>query len=458
MRTSSPILSICIPTWNRAELLRLFLENLATEIHGLEDRVEVVVADNASTDHTAEVVNQSKLTITYGKQPKTVGITNNIFFATCDLARGEFVWLLGDDDLILPGGIERVLDSITRAPDVDYHYINFSWIPVKYRETVLKEMRGNPPEALLRVRQCDVEEWRRLDRIEDLAFLPGYNPSSLFAGIFCYTVKRAFYDEGRLTLKPSDSLDGSSTVLEDNFPQAMITLPPMTGRPIAYIGKPCMMQGTQGWEWGAFAYKTLIRGNYDLFRWLEKTSFATDALDKLWQSAASTAGRLYLSMLYYPQEHKGLDLVQKDAIPYCARYPAFWGSLLESAKLVIGIEDDAKFICRLVGMIGGQAEGTRIGLWGTAGRGHVISHQHIDIASRLVWAADSNALLQGEKLAETDIVIMPPSSLSSANLDILILGVKEEFVAEVSAIAKKSLRNGAAIVSVKGIETIELGH
>jgi glycosyltransferase involved in cell wall biosynthesis len=454
MRTSSPILSICIPTWNRAELLRLFLENLANEIHGLEDRVEVVVADNASTDHTTEVVNQSKITITYGKQPKTVGITNNILFATCDLAHGEFVWLLGDDDLILPGGVERVLDSITRAPDVDYHYINFSWIPVKYRETVLKEMCGNPPEALLRVRQCDVEEWRRLDRIEDLAFLPGYNPSSLFAGIFCYTVKRTFYDAARKTLRPSDSLDGSSTVLEDNFPQAMITLPPMAGRPIAYIGKPCMMQGTQGWEWGAFAYKTLILGNYDLFRWLEKTPFAPDALDKLWESAVKTAGRLYFSMLYYPDLHKGLDLVQKEAIPHCSRFPAFWDSLSESAKLVINTEDDAKLICRLVRMASVQSDTSRIGLWGVAGRGHIIVHGYPDISRRIVWAADSNVLLQSGKLENTDVFISPPATLYDADLDILILGVKEEHVNEVSALAKHSLKRGAMIVSVTGIETI----
>lgn len=451
---SSAKLSICIPTWNRAELLRLFLENLATEIRGLESEVEIVIADNASTDHTAEVVAQSGLPIVYGKQPKTVGITKNIFFAVCDLAHCEFTWLLGDDDLILPGGIRRVLDSMKQAPDVDYHYINFSWIGVDYREVVLKKMGGRPPESLLKVRQCDEEKWLRLERIEDLVYLPGYNPSSLFAGIFCYATKRSFYFQARKTLRPSDSLDGSSTVLEDSFPQAMITLPPLAGRPVAYIGTPCMMQGTQGWEWGAYAFKTLILGNYDLFRWLSETSFARDALEKLWESSAGTAGRLFFSMLYYPDVNKGLELVRKNAIPRFASDACFWDSLLESAKLVINTEDDAKYICRFLGLIQGLSETSRIGLWGLAGRGNIIAYHYPEVTRRIVWAADSNVLLQGNKLADTNVEILPPSTLAQADLDVLILGVREDFVAEVSLLAKKSLKPGAAIVSVLGIETV----
>lgn len=49
-----PLLSICIPTYNHAELLKL-LVSLVPQLL-LTGSVEIVVSDNCSTDHTAEIV------------------------------------------------------------------------------------------------------------------------------------------------------------------------------------------------------------------------------------------------------------------------------------------------------------------------------------------------------------------------------------------------------------------
>ena len=51
-----PLLSICIPTYNRAECLEDCLRSLERATQGLIDRVQIVISDNASTDHTPEVV------------------------------------------------------------------------------------------------------------------------------------------------------------------------------------------------------------------------------------------------------------------------------------------------------------------------------------------------------------------------------------------------------------------
>lgn len=48
-----PLLSICIPTWNRAEYLRACLESLVCQPEFFSEDVEIVISDNASTDEGA---------------------------------------------------------------------------------------------------------------------------------------------------------------------------------------------------------------------------------------------------------------------------------------------------------------------------------------------------------------------------------------------------------------------
>lgn len=52
---NSPLLSLCIPTYNRAEILAQCLERHMEAIDDERD-IEIVISDNASTDNTREVV------------------------------------------------------------------------------------------------------------------------------------------------------------------------------------------------------------------------------------------------------------------------------------------------------------------------------------------------------------------------------------------------------------------
>ena len=49
-----PLLSICIPTYNRAELLRDNLEHIVSD-PDFDDEVEIVISDHCSTDETRTV-------------------------------------------------------------------------------------------------------------------------------------------------------------------------------------------------------------------------------------------------------------------------------------------------------------------------------------------------------------------------------------------------------------------
>ena len=359
--TVKPILSICIPTLNRGELLKVLLENLEGEASSYLDRIEIVVADNASSDNTADIVKQTPLPIVYGRKNSTVGFARNVLFATAELASGEFVWVLGDDDLVLPGGVTRVLDSINKAPDVDYHYLNFGWIDFKLRDRIVREEHGHPPASLLNRLQFNEAHWKYLQRLEDLVFLPSDNPSAAFSGVFCFVTRRQFFIDAVDVLQPSDSLDGSSTVIADCFPHAMLSLPRVAGKPIAYVGEPCLMQGISGWEWGSYAYKNMIFGTHQFFEWLEKTSFANDALQHLWQSYYSMTGKLFFRMLHYRDEHQGLDIVLDKAIPSSTSHPSFWDAFMTESQLHFDTDHDARYLSDLVTQALAERPNARMG-------------------------------------------------------------------------------------------------
>lgn len=454
--TVKPILSICIPTLNRSALLEIILENLLREASAYLDRIEIVVADNASADATADVIRQSPLPITYGRQESTVGFARNVLFATAGLASGEFVWVIGDDDLVLPGSIARVLKSIHDAPDVDYHYLNFGWIDCNLRARIVREENGHPPASLLSRLQFKETSWKRLQRLEDLVFLPADNPSAAFSGIFCFVTRRQYYIDAVDVLQPSNSLDGSSTVIADCFPHAMLSLPRVAGKPIAYIGEPCLMQGISGWEWGAYAYKNMIFGTYQFFEWLEKTSFASDAMQHLWASYYQMAGRLFFRMLHYRDEHKGLDIVLDKAIPFSAGHLVFWDAFMEESRLNFDTDHDARNLSEWVTQLVADNPAARIGLWGVLGRGHRFVKFSPVLKKNLVWVADRDVSQHGANLDGTELRISPPDTLRDASLDILVIGARREFVAEIIGVAAPLLEAGATIVSVEGKNPVQL--
>ncbi len=445
----SPKLSICIPTLNRAALLEDMLFHLSRLTEGLEDKLEIVVADNASTDHTREVVESCPLDIKYGRQTSTVGFTKNVLFATTELATGDHVWLIGDDDLILPGALQHILDSLDKAPDVDYHYLNFGWVNAQKRGEIIHHQAGQPDPQLTKRLQFNQDGWLRLAKIEDLSRLTSDNVSAAFSGIFCFVVKRHYFQDGKSVLSPSDSLDGSSTNMSDCFPHAMITLPPLAGKPVAYIGAPCMLQGVNGWEWGSYAYKNMILGTYQLFRWLESTAFDSTSLEILWESYFQMAGRLFLRMQESPEEHRGVELVLEDAIPFCAGSEIFWNAFLTESRMFTELALEVTFFANHLKPMLAAHPDARIGLWGIAGRGTHLIKQYPELAGHLIWVTDKSVEFQQLPFLDTGLTILPPETLASQEFDILVIATRRDFIDEVEAFASEHM-TGLEIISLAG--------
>jgi glycosyltransferase involved in cell wall biosynthesis len=111
----APTLTIAIPTYNRAEFLAKTLgriqEQRAQFKHG---EVELLVCDNHSNDATAEVLADFAArdpSLRVLRHDANIGPDRNT--ATCFMqARGQYVWILGDDDIPVDGLLARLLDRL----------------------------------------------------------------------------------------------------------------------------------------------------------------------------------------------------------------------------------------------------------------------------------------------------------------------------------------------------------
>ena len=89
--------SIVIITYNRASFIEKALQSALSQDY--ED-LEIVVCDDCSTDNTQEVVHKylENKKIHYHKNEKNKGQMANYFFALKELTKGEWLFLLSDDD------------------------------------------------------------------------------------------------------------------------------------------------------------------------------------------------------------------------------------------------------------------------------------------------------------------------------------------------------------------------
>lgn len=112
------LLSICIPTYNRANEIILSLKLL---VLGISEKIipliEIVIRDNGSTDSTPKVIydfvkKNSSININYIRTETNEGYDNNIH-QLYSIAKGEYIWFLGDR-YMLQIKLERIVDILQK--------------------------------------------------------------------------------------------------------------------------------------------------------------------------------------------------------------------------------------------------------------------------------------------------------------------------------------------------------
>jgi acetyltransferase-like isoleucine patch superfamily enzyme/glycosyltransferase involved in cell wall biosynthesis len=112
-RSNEKLLSLCIPTYNRAACLhQQFLRLLTLSKEELEG-IEIIISDNCSTDETEQIVHQfqDKIVFKYFRNNENIGPDGN-FLQCLQKSTGKYVWLLGDDDFLRTEHISALLSIL----------------------------------------------------------------------------------------------------------------------------------------------------------------------------------------------------------------------------------------------------------------------------------------------------------------------------------------------------------
>lgn len=130
-------LSVAIPTYNGAKFIREALDSVISQLNDIPEKIEILVSDNASTDSTEEIireyVEEYPDILSYYKNEKNVGLDRNL-----DLifkrAKGEYVWLLSDDDTLKEKSISIFLDKLNKYKNPSVLFLNYSECDVNMNE------------------------------------------------------------------------------------------------------------------------------------------------------------------------------------------------------------------------------------------------------------------------------------------------------------------------------------
>ncbi len=123
---TSPKLTIIIPTLRRPDTLYWTLRTVLNQQY---KNYSIIVSDNCSNDNTAEVVasfNSDK--ITYIQPAKKLSMSHHWEFALEHIDDG-YVTILGDDDGMVPGGLQKVgaLIQKHKVQAIGWRFGNFNW-------------------------------------------------------------------------------------------------------------------------------------------------------------------------------------------------------------------------------------------------------------------------------------------------------------------------------------------
>lgn len=112
-----PLVSIGLPTFNRAKSLRRAIESVLAQDYV---NLELVISDNSSSDETPTVCEEYRLRdsrVKYVHQRANCGAHSN-FQTVLDEARGQYFMWLGDDDWLQESYVSRCVEILMARPEI----------------------------------------------------------------------------------------------------------------------------------------------------------------------------------------------------------------------------------------------------------------------------------------------------------------------------------------------------
>lgn len=111
-------ISVIVPTFNRAGLLRTSLEAVLAQT---VKPAEIFVVDDRSSDDTAGAVAAFGSAVQLVRKPENRGKAHSINLAMT-MVRQEAVWIVDDDDIVTEDALERLTGLLASQPDAGFAY------------------------------------------------------------------------------------------------------------------------------------------------------------------------------------------------------------------------------------------------------------------------------------------------------------------------------------------------
>jgi glycosyltransferase involved in cell wall biosynthesis len=112
-----PKVSICIPTYNRAQYLQYAVNSVLQQTY---TNFELIICDDGSTDNTAEIVAQwDDPRLRYLRHPHNIGRSRNMR-SGFDAAVGDYFLKFDDDDGLTPQFLAKTVAVLDAHPEVDF--------------------------------------------------------------------------------------------------------------------------------------------------------------------------------------------------------------------------------------------------------------------------------------------------------------------------------------------------
>jgi glycosyltransferase involved in cell wall biosynthesis len=119
------LVTVCIPTHNRPDMLRQSLQSVLWQSY---PEFEVIISDNASTTDTEAVVAEfGDPRVHLDRLPSNIGQFRNMSRAL-HVGSGTYRLMLPDDDLMLPGNLERKVAFFDAHPEVGLVHSAFRYV------------------------------------------------------------------------------------------------------------------------------------------------------------------------------------------------------------------------------------------------------------------------------------------------------------------------------------------
>jgi len=234
--TSTPLISIAIPTYNRPLLLKEAIESALNQKDF--SNYEVIVVDNNPDSTVEEEViksfNNSRLF--YYKNESNLGMTGN-WNRCIELAKGKWVTILHDDDLLYPDFLREMSEIIRNNDNIDLLtcIAEVGDHPHSLKKNVLKKIKGEIKErigirkiTLDRLLRSNINPFPGVLFKKDLALKLGgfdetFYPCADYAFWFKYCLKNqgfilyktlSFY---RISVNESQSMNTKLGIIEKTY-------------------------------------------------------------------------------------------------------------------------------------------------------------------------------------------------------------------------------------------------